>query len=608
MNTFVNFIKPFRVFAFLTGIFFLLAPSTFAQDVRIEAEMSSRKVALGSTVQLTITIHGDNNVAPVQLPEIEGFDVQYVGPSTRVSIINGQHSTSKTFMYSLFPLREGRFKIPSMNVEVSGKIYTVEPITVEVVGSLDQSKPVPENQPVSLKDKIFVTLQIPKQEVYLNERLPVKVLLFISGLNARDIQYPQMDNVGFSIDDYEKPQQYNQVANGTRYNVVEFNTVIYPTRTGELDLGPAKVEANILVQSSGRSSSLDRQGGLFDDDFFNSFFDRHEKRSIALESEKVTINALPLPQEGKPNNFSGAVGQFDFNVSVSPTDVKEGDPITLRMTILGKGSSAAIQVPSLPSGANFKLYDPQVFEKNNIKKVEQVIIPQSDQIEEVPAISFSYFDPQLKKYRTIARGPFPITVTKLEKDEEFKVVGLEGEVRPVAPETLGQDIVFIKNRPGRLRIAGKHVYNGVLFYMVILLAAALWLAAWMHYERTHRMRTDIVYARRLQAPRKAKHGLAQAKKLIAAGKKEEFYDTIFKTIQQYLGNKLHLSSGAVTFETVQIRLSSKNIEQKVIDDIKLSFEECDMIRYAAADINQENMETSYRSLAQIIDYLERSLR
>jgi len=122
------------------------------------------------------------------------------------------------------------------------------------------------------------------------------------------------------------------------------------------------------------------------------------------------------------------------------------------------------------------------------------------------------------------------------------------------------------------------------------------------------METDSVYARRLLAPRQAKRGLSHTKKLIKAEKKEEFYDAVFKTIQQYLGNKLHLSSGAVTYETVEELLKSKDIENNVINDIKVIFDECDQIRYALANINEESMNMSYQRLARSIDYLERHLR
>ncbi|MCK5179410.1 MAG: protein BatD, partial [Candidatus Omnitrophica bacterium] len=364
----------FKTFVITFILLFSIVPYVFAQGISIEVELTSKKITLGSSSQLTITVNGSNDVGRIQLPKIDGFDVQYVGPSTRVSIINGQYSSSKAFTYSLFPLKEGQFEIPTFNIVVSGKTYQVEPIPIEVVGSSEGLTPVSQAQ-VRLEDKIFLVLEAPKREVYLNERLAIKVLLFVSGFSVNDVQYPEFDHVGFSIGEYEKPKQYQQIVSGIRYNVVEFSTEIYPTRTGELSFGPARTGCNILVERSNGSARSRGRNSIFDDDFFNSFFSRHEKRPIKLESEGAMINVLPFPEQGKPEDFSGVVGQFDFNVSVSPTKIKEGDPITFRMTVLGKGNLTAIQMPSLSPEANFKLYDPQVFEKGNIKKTEQVIIP-----------------------------------------------------------------------------------------------------------------------------------------------------------------------------------------------------------------------------------------
>jgi len=600
-------LKNLILFVLMVGLFILVTPECYSQDISVEVEVSSQKVALGSNIQFVITINGSSNVSPVRLPSIDGFETRYSGPSTRVTVVNGRQTSSKSFIYSLFPLREGKFQTPAFDVIVSGKTYTVQSIPLEVVASTGGTNLSPDGQPATLQDKLFTVLKVPKNEVYLNEPLPMKVIVFIAGLSVRDIQYPDLNNIGFSIGEYEQPQQYQQIVNGIRYDIVEFNTKIYPSRVGVLKLGPAKIACNIIVPSSRGVSRLGR-GSIFADDFFNSIFDRNEKQPVMLESEGVDIKVLPLPEEGKPSDFSGAVGKYNFNVSVGPDNVKEGDPITLRMTIMGKGNLSTVQIPQLSLKDQFKIYDPQIFEKNGVKKSEQVIIPQSADITEIPAIRFSYFDPQVKQYRTITKGPFPIKVKKLEDGEEFKIVSLNGEYKPFDPEVFGEDIVFIKEKPGTLKISGQHVYNSALFYWLIVLSIMAWAGSLMNYKRLDRIKTDVVYARRLLAPRKAKQGLAHVKGLIAGKDREKFYDAVFKTIQEYLGNKLYLSSGAVTFETVQDKLNSKNIEQSTIDEIEKIFEECDMIRYASADISQDDLTVSYERLANNIDYLERHLK
>jgi len=194
-----GFLNILRILILCTGLFVSGASNGFAQDVSVEAEISSRKVVVGSSIQLTITIHGNNDVEPIQLPSIEGFDARYLGPSTRVSIVNGKYSSSKSFIYSLRPRKVGQFAIPKINIVVLGKTYSLQSVPIEVVGSLDSVTPLEPNKPANIEDKLFIALKVPKKEVYLNESLPVKILLFVSQLSARDIQFPELNNIGFTM-------------------------------------------------------------------------------------------------------------------------------------------------------------------------------------------------------------------------------------------------------------------------------------------------------------------------------------------------------------------------------------------------------------------------
>lgn len=591
-------------YVYFFGALVLLSASAFAQDVQIEARVSADKTVLGSTINFSITVHGRQDVAPPSLPPMTGLDVQYLGPATRFTMVNGQTSSSKTFNYSLLPRQEGTFQIPSIEVNILGQVYRTQPISIEVTAASNAGNTVAQSRPASLKDKMYIILKTSKQDVYLNERLPIKAFLFWTGLDVEKCENPKLDDVGFMTEDFTNQGWSQQIVNGVAYKVIEFDSAIYPMRTGTLTLGPIRIKCLGLFKVAGAGSSL----GDWEDAFFGGMLDQRERKLLTLESQPVTFNVLPLPAEGKPAGFSGAVGTYDFNISVSPLEVKEGDPITLRMTIIGDGNLSALTMPSLSADDNFKLYEPQIYQKDNIKKLEQVIIPKSDQVTGVPEIRFSYFDPPLKQYRTITRGPFPIKVTKLDKEQGLQVVGMDDEPKPITPEVLGQDIVFIKTNPGELQIIGQHVYKRMSFYLIIVPAVIMWLGVFVYYKRTHRIKTDIVYARRLQAPRQAKRGLTRARHSIATGEKEEFYDAVFKTLQQYLGNKFHLSLGAVTFETVRAKLRRNNMDTKIIDDLKLTFEECDMVRYASANISQESMRAGYQRLARIIDHLERHLK
>ncbi len=577
-----------------------------AQNISFRAQVDRNKVSLGSWIRLMLTVEGTSDVSEIKLPDMDGFEVRHVGPSTRVSIVNGQYSSSKTFAYSLLPLKTGALHIPAVSISVGTQTYASEPIDIEVVDTPSAAQDPGQPKSPMLQDRIFLVLKTPKQELYINERLPVKVILFVTDLSVADIHFPELKQVGIDVDTFGQPRQYEQTIGGVRYNVVEFDANVYPTRPGKMTLGPAKLDCNLVGRSSTQRSPFDRQS-VFDDDFFNTFFDRYEKQPIVLQSEEVTLNVSPLPQEGRPEDFSGAVGRFEFEASVAPSEVNAGDPLTVKMNVRGDGYLKGIELPAFRHLEEFKVYDPQIKEEDKNKKLEQVIIPESEKILQVPAIRFSSFDPSLGKYQTVSKGPFPVTIRQTDNAQGLKVVGMDRSIDTRPPETLGHDIVFIKDDPGEFYPVGRRFYHAIWFYILVGLCAGLWTVSYVIYMRTHRMQTDIVYARRLLAPRQARHGLRQAKRFKELKQGEEFYTTLFKTLQGYLGNKLHLPPGAVTFSTIQSRLSGP-IEAQRIEEIRIAFEECDAVRYAPAKIHEQTLAESYERVERIIDHLERHLK
>ena len=171
----------------------------------------------------------------------------------------------------------------------------------------------------------------------------------------RDIQYPQFDKTGFMVDDFEKPEQGSQVVNGVRYDTVEFKTNIYPNRLGDLTLGPVQIQGNVLYKT-GQNNPFNQDNDIFGADVFNSFFDSYATRPVTVTSQPIILHVSPLPQENRPNDFSGAIGQFDFQASVSPLQVKAGDPLTLKMDVKGSGNFKNLKMPVFQA-AGFKSYD-----------------------------------------------------------------------------------------------------------------------------------------------------------------------------------------------------------------------------------------------------------
>jgi hypothetical protein len=597
-----KFIRLFLAIVLLAG--FVLPVQ--AEDISFTAEVDTHTVQAGSPVLLMLAVKGPQAVEPIELPEIRGFKPRYLGPRQQLAIVNGKTDSSISFMYNLYAMEVGHFQIPAISVTINNKIYTTEPIEIEVVDQATTNSPT-ENQ-ATVNDKVFLVLSVPTKEYFVGERLPLTIKLYVSESEqvnlASNIDFKRE---GFDIGEIVDSRRYRQMLGGENYDVVEFTTHVYPRRTGELTLGPAQLLCRILARDSQRRSSFDLPS-VFDDDFFSGFFN-NEWRDLMVTSADISLKVLPLPEEGKPADFSGAVGQFDFEAWLSPAEVKVGDPLTLRMKISGNGTLQNINFPPPAAGSGgtpqFKFYEPQVREDKTEKTLEQVVIPTTDRVKEFPTLRFSYFNTEKRKYETIVKGPFPIKVLAADQPAAPKVVG-GGQMPGLPPakmeeERVGQGISFIKDYPGTLRPVGFYLYKSPGFLTLVVIVILFWLGAFAFYSFRYKLKTDAAFATRFLAPRKARRELNEARHSLDKGNQKEFYDRLFKTLQSYLGSKLAAKRG----DTMEELLKRQGANPQIVADLREFLSEGEMVRFASMSVSKENMEKSFVRVQRIIDYLER---
>jgi len=264
-------------------------------------------------------------------------------------------------------------------------------------------------------------------------------------------------------------------------------------------------------------------------------------------------------------------------------------------------------VPHMESEDNFKLYDPEITLQGARKEFKQVIIPMSDAVKRIPRVTFSYFDVEEGRYKTIRKGPLSITVDKLSASQQTKIVSAAADsmVQEFVPEKLGRDIAYIKDSLGTVRRKGQYFHRSLGFTMAFLFPLMVFIAAFAWGKHQERLSSDVRYARRLRAPKKAHSGLEKAKVLLQQNNTAQFYAILFKTMQEYLGDRFHVASGGITGEIVDTVLKQRGVEQALLEKIGMLFQMCDQARYASATINKEHMEHVYHMTEEIIDYLER---
>ncbi len=535
-----------------------------APAITVSASVESTDVAVGEPFLLSIVVDGAQNV-PVPNVAVKGFRADYIGPSTQVSFVNGHTSASVTHRYRMIADEEGQFTLGPFVIGYEDQRYETKPIAVRVrpSGTHAQAQAVAPGGNQDLR----LVVQPTRSEAYVGERVGVTLTLYVGDIRVRDLQFPVIHADGVTVEKFGQPDQGTEVVNGRRYTTVRLKTRLTPVRPGPIEL---TTTMNVSVVTN-------RRGG------FDSFFDQlmpGDAKQVEVQAEPTTLTVLPLPEEGRPAGFGGAVGTYQFDLTAKPTSLQVGDPITLRMEITGTGTFATVTPPELPTGTAFRRYDAQPVkgEDDDAHRVfEQVIIPNSVDVHEIPALHFSFFDPDAHAYTTITKGPIPIEVQAAAPSHAGVVDSAPAVAPTPATEApLGHDIVYIKDAPGAVRPRGERASRGA-WLVLLALPVALFAALQAWARRRDRLAGDPRLLRFRAAGRDAQRALAVAR----AQNGRERVDAISGAVTSYLAAKLDLPPGAVERDRVLQRLGAGGVADGVQSEVARFFALAEEARYAS---------------------------
>ena len=609
-------------------LFFTLFAGLVYADNKLDSSLELERVYPGNPVYLYLSFTGSTNIRQPEVAPVDGLNIRSVGSSTKMSVVNGVVAQAITYSYLIMPLKEGIYKIGPFSAVFSGEIYRAEAVTLTVDGAPGgaraSSSPATSSQqsvrpsssysaPSSSRgdkafysgDNIFLKIDVFKTRIYVNEVVPVNIKLFVDNVGLKDIEYPTYSHDGFSSGEFIKPQRKRESYRGTLYETLEFRQELSAFKEGEYIIGPATVRCKMMsrAQRSTRRSSIFGVSVFMDDPFTTGY----EIFPIELESNRIPVTVLPFPEQGKPEDFKGAVGVFSFGVKVSPKEVKVGDPITVTMSVSGQGNLDTVTAPEIKEDDNFRVYEPVVSKKGNKKTYEQILIPRSGKVKEVPGVSFSFLNPMKGKYETYKKGPFSIKVSEApETNQPLKMVAMPSGEHIFQPkEEFGEDILHIKYDMGR-SVSGKYILvKNNYFRFLQVMAPILFLVFYFSHKKRERIKTDRGYARLLKAPRKARTGMKKAKMFFDRGDLPGFYDAIQKTLEEYFGNKFDLSKGSVTSSEVSAKLVSSGADDEVIKKLNDILSMCEMARYASSASENADQLKILEDTRRIIDHVEK---
>lgn len=560
-------------------------------DIQVQVEVTPRQAELGEPLTLVIEIQGTQDVEPPALSELDGFDTRYVGPSTQMSIVNNQYSASVRHRYTLWARREGRFTLGPFRLEHQGREYQTGAVEVEI----HSARPPSHGQALSERsdhsgEDLWLEIRTPEHEVFLHQRIPLEVILYVGGVRIADAQYPLLPGDGVSLEPFEEPVSQRRTVRGEMFRVLRFRTTVVPLHSGTIELGPASLQLSVIRQAP--PSSLN----LFDRFFSDSLLGT-ERRPWTLRSNALSLSVVPLPEEGRPATFSGAVGQFRMDVTADPTQLQVGDPLTLRMLLSGNGKVTDAQPPSLVNADGFRTYTPQMDQPDPDTTVfEQVLIPQDETLETIPAVHFSYFDPEAAQYRTLTSQPIRLLLRPAPDGQQVGVVG----GLPAQTEQLGQDIVYIKGDPGSLHSRSRVWYRSSAFWLCHIVPLGLFGAAVWYDRRRRRLGGDARYARFARAGKRARQRLRAAEQALAKPDPAAFYDLVSRTVQEYLAAKLDLPPGRVEVQTVAACGISTDCVQRIGEVLAV----CERVRFVPGT-GEGDMPSVLRAVRDIVKQLER---
>lgn len=566
-----------------------------AQEVSLSASVNKNPVALNDHFSLTFTLTNANG--NIEAPSLDDFSLLYgPGTSTSVQIVNGRRSSSFSYTYTLSAIKEGTFTIAPASAVVNGVEYKSNEIQLKVVkGSASSSAPQNggtrsnSNQGSnSVKSSdLIIKLQLNKSKVYVGESVLATFVLYsrFQALELQEFESPSFN--GFWSEEIENLRaswdDKIEVIDGKQYRRATLRQVVLiPQRSGKIKIDEVKLSA--LVNAS----------------FFN------RGTLVDASSNSPTLNVLPLP-DGKPANFSGAVGRFELKAKTSTQSLKSNDALNYIVELRGKGNLKLVSEFDVPFPGDFERYDPKIAENIKVdktgmsgsKKWDYLLIPRHQGEYTIPSISFTYFDLSSKQYKTITSSSIDIKVEKGSGESTSGGV-VYSNINKQDFQVLEEDIRYINNAPPLFIPNGEYLFGSFKYYLFFFLPGILFLIILLGKRKIEASSKDVVGQKMRKAQRKANARLKTAQSLQSEGGKA-FYDEIFAAIYGYIQDRMNMGIAEMNKDEIKSRLTTKKISQENINLLIKVIESCEMARYAPmGDVSrQELIEQSKNVIANI---------
>ena len=537
---------------------------------------------------------GADNFTP---PDFQDFRV-IQGPSQSVSQswVNGKVSFSQSYTYILKPKRRGELIIGPANIKYRGKNLNSKMIKIVVLDPV-KTPDNPNDPNYIAQQNIHLVAEISKSSPFVGEGIYVEYRLYVSeNISVYDTsvteapQYNGFWNQEIKINGFPvKMGKYN--GENYRYIVLQ-KALLIPTKTGKLTIDSMKMDIVIGVPT-GRA------------DFFGNVITKNIKKEFA--SIKKVVRPKRLPLENKPENFTGAVGAFQFDVSLSKNALKANESSQIKLVVSGKGNLKLFELPDIETPAELEKYQPERKERIRVARDgitgsvtdTYTIVPQYKGKYKIPNILFSYFNPVEKKYKIITTADLYVEV--LEGKELVTVNATSVQKQTVT--STGNNFRYIQTKSEFIARESSDFYKSNLFYLLLLFPLLSIPVGIVIGKNNKKRNSDIIGRKQRKAERLAKKYLSEAQKQL--GKKEAFYEALERALHNYLKAKLSIEIADISKEKITEILLQKTVDKNTIKQFIEVLKASDFARYTP--ITNTEMKQEFERAKQVIVQLDKQL-
>jgi hypothetical protein len=618
------------IFSFI-ALLILSATAGFSQDVRLTGQCK-QAVATGETFTLVYTLNAQGS--GFRGPNIQGIDV-LSGPNTSqsssVRFINGSTTMSitYTFTYLLQANREGAFDIPAASVTANGKQITSNTLSVKVVkgsgqggaqyqGSGNQGRGggAQGGAVTGSSNDVYVKAFASNANPLQGEGIVITYKIFTK-VPIAQINISKLSSFsGFwsqnLMKENDKLQQSTQVIDGEQYIVADIRKIaLFPLKSGRLVIEPLELACVAQV----RRQTKTKTGDPFFDDFFNDSFFNSGVANVEknLKSNPLIVTVRPLPEDGKPADFSGAVGSFTFHSEIDNTRLKTNEAVTLKCTVSGRGNIQLIDKLNVTFPPDFESYDPKVTSDVQTAAAgilgnqvfEYLLIPRKPGKFSIKPITFSYYDLDKKKYVSLNSPEFSLDVAKGTSEQTTSTTYSGASKEDI--KYIGSDIRHIRDNAFNLAPAGTLFFNSLSFWMLIFIPFILFVVFLVLWRKLAARRSDIVLMKNLKATKIARKRLQKAEEFQKAGQQDKFYVAISQSLWGYLSDKFSIPMAELSVDSVHEALVRKNVDEAIISQFIETLNNTEFARFAPGE-KTVNMERIYNEALEIISKMERELK